>query len=249
MKIVFMGTPEFAIPSLDSLIKNNFEVILVVTQPDRYQGRKRNIIYSPVKKYALDNNLAIIQPVKIKESVDFIIEQKPDLIITAAYGQILPRKLLDNVKAINVHGSLLPKYRGGAPIQYSLFDGLEETGVTIMDMAYKMDSGDIIKQGIVKIDELDNYGTLSDKLASLGAKLLIDVLNNNYPRIKQDENLVTFAYTLKRSDEFLDFNNSSGDNINRLRGLLPNIGASFEINDTILKIYNAKNSDIISNTP
>lgn len=249
MKIVFMGTPEFAIPSLEKLVESKYEIILVVTQPDRTQGRKREVIYSPVKTYALKNNLKIAQPFKIAEITDEIIELNPDLIITAAYGQILPKKLINAIPAINVHGSLLPSYRGGAPIQYALFDGLEETGVTIMDMAYKMDSGDIIKQESLKITLEDNYYTLSEKLAVLGANLLLDVLSNNYNRVKQDESKVTFAYTLKRADEFLDFNKPAIQNINRLRGLLPNIGASMRVNGTILKIYNAINSDIISNTP
>lgn len=245
MKIIFMGTPKFAVPSLKRLIEENFEIVAVLTQPDKVQGRRREIIYSPVKEFALKNNLKVLQPVKIKDFTEEILSLNADLIVTAAYGQILPKDLLDNIKAINVHGSLLPAYRGGAPIQYSLFDGLDKTGVTIMDMAFKMDSGDIIKKGEVDILESDNYETLSDKLSLVGADLLIDVLNNDYPRIKQDESLVTFAYTLKREDEFLDFYKSGDSVINRLRGLMPEPGASFIINETTIKVFNIKKSDII----
>src|SRR5690554_6124820 len=222
LKIVFMGTPEFAVPSLKKLIEENFEVVLVVIQPDKVQGRNKKIIYSPVKEFALKNNLEVFQPKNIKEEYQTIIETNADLIVTAAYGQILPKELLDQIPAINVHGSILPKYRGGAPIQYALFDGLKQTGVTIMDMAFKMDSGDIILQESIDILKEDNYETLSLRLSHLGARLLIDALKNDYPRIKQNENEVTFAYTLKREDEFLDvYNNNSLNLINRLKGLMP----------------------------
>lgn len=246
-KLIFMGTPEFAVPVLDKLVKNGYEIALVVTQPDKVQGRRKEVIYSPVKKYALANDLKLIQPFKISDSLEELYAINADLIITAAYGQILPKALLDNIKAINVHGSLLPAYRGGAPIQYALFDGLDKTGVTIMDMAFKMDSGDIILKGEVDILDDDNYETLSEKLSYVGADLLIDALKNDYPRIKQDEDLVTFAYTLKREDEFLDFyNNSSRELINRLRGLMPEPGASIKIGEIIYKVYNIEKSDIIN---
>src|SRR5690554_4496287 len=246
MKIVFMGTPSFAVPSLKKLIENNFEVVLVVTQPDKVQGRRQKVTYSKVKEFALENNLEVFQPENIKNEYEVILNTKADLIVTAAYGQILPKELLDQMPAINVHGSLLPKYRGGAPIQYALFDGLDKTGVTIMDMAFKMDSGDIILQGEVEILDSDNYETLSDKLSIVGADLLIKVLNGNYPRTKQVESEVTFAYTLKREDEFLDVYNYSATNlINRLKGLMPEPAASIEINNTNYKVYNLEKSDII----
>ena len=246
LKIVFMGTPEFAVPSLEKLIENNFEVVLVVIQPDKVQGRNKKIIYSPVKEFALKNNLEVFQPKNIKEEYQTIIETNADLIVTAAYGQILPKELLDQIPAINVHGSLLPKYRGGAPIQYALFDGLNKTGVTIMDMAFKMDSGDIILQESVEILDSDNYETLSNKLSVVGANLLIKVLKGNYPRIKQNEDEVTFAFTLKREDEFLDvYNNSYKQIINRLRGLMPDPAATININNIDYKVYNIEKSDII----
>lgn len=245
MKIIFMGTPEFSVPVLQKLIDNNFEILMVVTQPDRVQGRKKEIIYSPVKKLALENNLNIYQPVKIKTELDPILNVGADLIITAAYGQILPKILLDKIPAINVHGSLLPKYRGGAPIQYAIFDGIDKTGITIMDMALKMDSGDIILKGEVEIKEDDNYETLSEKMSYVGADLLIKVLKGNYERIKQNEDEVTFAYTLKREDEFLDFYSSNRNVLNHLRGLSPEPGASIKINEEIYKVYKMQKSDII----
>lgn len=164
---------------------------------------------------------------------------------------MLPKLLLDEVTSINVHGSLLPKYRGGAPIQYALFDGLEETGISIMYMKMKMDSGDIIKQEKLKIDETDNYESLSNKLSYLGSDLLIDVLNkyklkeiSSYP---QDEKEITYAYNLTREDEIIDFNLTTKEIINKIRGLSPNIGGSFKIENTIVKVFLAQESDIINN--
>ncbi|MDY0338472.1 MAG: methionyl-tRNA formyltransferase [Acholeplasmataceae bacterium] len=248
MKIVFFGTPEFAVPSL-KMLHENHEVLLVVTQPDHTVGRKKQIVKSPVKIYAECVNLPIFQPEKIKQEDQRIIDLKPDLIITAAYGQMLPNRLLKNVKALNVHGSLLPKYRGGAPIQYALFDGLKETGVTVMYMAEKMDSGDIIKQEKVLIDPSDNYKTLMLKMSFVGANLLKSVLEDMkqgiFHRVSQNEDEVSFAYTIKRDDEWLDFNDTATNILNRIRGLSPEPGASTYINGKIVKFYQAKISDII----
>ena len=162
---------------------------------------------------------------------------------------MLPKKLLDQVKAINVHGSLLPRYRGGAPIQYALFDGLTETGVTIMYMAYQMDSGDVIKQEAIPIEPKDNYQSLSIKLSYLGARLLNEVLEdvnqNKIERKPQDINQVSFAYTLKQIDEWISFKQTSEQIINRIRGLSPDIGATAFIKNATLKFYQAQKSDII----
>jgi len=248
MKIVFFGTPEFAVPSL-KMLHENHEILLVVTQPDHTVGRKKQIVKSPVKIYAECVNLPIFQPEKIKQEDQRIIDLKPDLIITAAYGQMLPNRLLKNVKALNVHGSLLPKYRGGAPIQYALFDGLKETGVTVMYMAEKMDSGDIIKQEKVLIDPSDNYKTLMLKMSFVGANLLKSVLEDMkqgiFHRVSQNKDEVSFAYTIKRDDEWLDFNDTATNILNRIRGLSPEPGASTYINGKIVKFYQAKISDII----
>ncbi|WP_035358333.1 methionyl-tRNA formyltransferase [Acholeplasma equifetale] len=251
--IVFMGTPAFAKPILEMLIEKKYPVGLVVTQPDKVVGRKKELEMSEVKKVALEHGIEVFQPIKIKDSYQYILDKKPKLLITAAYGQILPKALLEQVKAINVHGSLLPKYRGGAPIQYALFNGETKTGITLMEMVYKMDAGDMIEQVIVDIDPKDNYGTLSAKLSIAGRDLLEkridDILNGTYEKIQQDESQVTFAYTLKFEDERLKFFESSEWNINRLRGLMPNIGAHFMIDNTLVKVFDMEESDIISLRP
>lgn len=224
LNVVFMGTPEFAVPVLEKLIETT-NVKLVVTQPDAYVGRKKILTPSPIKIKALENNIEVFTPNKIKEDYNRILEIKPDIIITCAYGQIIPKILLDlpKHKCINVHASLLPKYRGGAPIHASLLNGDEYTGITIMYMDVGMDDGNIITQEKIKIDINDNINTLSNKLSILGANLLIktlpSILNNTCDNIKQDENKVTFAYIIKRKDEQLDFNNNYNDIYNKVRAL------------------------------
>jgi len=224
LKVVFMGTPEFAVPVLDTLIKNT-NVVLVVTQPDAYVGRKKVLTPCPVKVKAIENNIEVFSPNKIREDYQKIIDIKPDIIITCAYGQIIPKILLDlpKYKCINVHASLLPKYRGGAPIHASIINGDDETGITIMYMDEGMDDGNIIKQESIKIEENDNINTLSDKLSNLGAELLIktlpSILDGTCDNIKQDENFVTFAYTIKRQDEIINFNDSYRNIFNKVRAL------------------------------
>jgi len=248
MKIVFMGTPLFAVEVLEMLIKEH-DVCLVVTQPDKITGRKKVLTPPVVKEVALKHGIEVFQPANIKNDYQRIIDLKPDFMITAAYGQILPKALLDEVKAINVHGSLLPKYRGGAPIQYALFNGDQKTGVTIMYMAFKMDSGDIIKQETLDIKKDDDTLSLTKRLSTLGTKLLKEVLEDISQGIihreKQDENLVTFSPTLSYQDEFLSFNQKSEDIINKVKGLSPEPGAHAFINDMKIKIYKVENSDII----
>ncbi len=224
LKVVFMGTPEFACPVLETLIKNT-NVVLVVTQPDAYIGRKKILTPSPIKSLALENNIEVFTPNNIKENYETIINSKPDIIITCAYGQIIPKILLDlpTYKCINVHASLLPHYRGGAPIHASILNGDDETGITIMYMAEGMDDGDIIKEESIKILDTDNITTLSDKLSTLGAKLLIEtlpsILDGTCKSIKQDINKVSFAYIIKRKDEIIDFNKSYKEIFNKVRAL------------------------------
>lgn len=224
LKVVFMGTPEFACPVLETLIKNT-NVVLVVTQPDAYIGRKKILTPSPIKSLALENNIEVFTPHNIKEDYEIIINAKPDIIITCAYGQIIPKILLDlpKYKCVNVHASLLPKYRGGAPIHASILNGDDETGITIMYMAEGMDDGDIIKEESIKILDTDNITTLSDKLSNLGAKLLIDtlpsILDGTCKSIKQDINKISFAYIIKRKDEIIDFNKSYKEIFNKVRAL------------------------------
>lgn len=250
MKIIFMGTPTFAVPILD-MLHANYDVLMVVTQPDKPVGRKKILTASPVKQRAQSLSIPLFQPEKLKDDYRKLIDLDADLIITAAYGQMLPEALLNHYKAINVHGSLLPKYRGGAPIQYALFDGLKETGITIMYMVYKMDAGDIIKQESICIDDDDNYQTLSIRLSHVGAKLLHEVLelykvNHSIEAIPQQEDAVTFAKTLKPKDEIVSFHQSTDQVINRVRGLTPEPGATAFIKNTPLKFFRVIKSDIIN---
>ncbi len=248
MKIVFMGTPLFACEVLEMLIKEH-EVLLVVTQPDKKVGRKKILTPSLVKKIANSHDIEVFQPQSIKKDYKRILELKPDLLISAAYGQILPKALLDEVTALNVHGSLLPKYRGGAPIQYALFNGDDQTGVTIMYMEFVMDSGPIIKQKALKIEPDDDYLSLTKKLSTLGTNLLSDVLkdikNNKIESIAQKDDEVTFSPTLKPSDEYISFDRPTHEIINHIRGLSPEPGGYAIINGSKIKIYKAQKSDII----
>ncbi len=244
-RVVFMGTPEFSLKVLESLIENT-NVVLVVSQPDSYVGRHHELKYTPVKELALKHNIEVFQPVKIREDYERILDVKPDIIITCAYGQIIPKILLDTpkYKAINVHASLLPKLRGGSPLHKCLIDGYTETGITIMYMDAQMDSGDIIKQRSIKITDEDNVGTIHDKLSVLGSELLIETLpsifNGTNDRIKQDESEVTFAYNIKREEEKIDFNKTARDVFNQVRGLYPFPVAYTVINNEIVKICECK---------
>lgn len=226
LKVVFMGTPEFAVPVLKKLIENTC-VELVVSQPDAYVGRKKVLTPSPVKRVALENGIEVFTPNKIREDYDKILKINPDIIITCAYGQIIPKVLLDlpKYKCVNVHASLLPKYRGGAPIHASILNGDDYTGITIMYMAEGMDDGNIIKQQKIKIELEDNINTLSDKLSVLGADLLIEtlpsILDGTCENIEQNKDEVTFAYTIKRESEIIDFNNDYVDIYNKVRALVP----------------------------
>ena len=205
MRIVYMGTPDFSVLPLEKLTKD-YDIVGVVTQPDKEVGRKKEIKYSPVKEFALKNDLNILQPIKIKEDYQDIINLKPDIIITCAYGQIIPKELLDYPKygCVNIHASLLPKLRGGAPIHKAIIDGYDKTGVTIMYMDEKMDSGDIIYQEEVQINQNDDAGTLFDKLSKLGSDMIIKVLpsiiNKTNKRYKQNEDEVTYAYNSTREE-------------------------------------------------
>ncbi len=248
MRVVFLGTPRFAVPTLEMLIENH-SVLLVVTQPDKPVGRKKILTPSPIKEVALKHGIEVFQPLKLRKNYQKILDLKPDVLITAAYGQMLPKGLIEPIRSLNVHGSLLPKYRGGAPIQYSLFNGDKETGISIMYMEYKMDSGDVIKQEKLPILSSDNYETLTDKLSLIGARLLKSVLedisNDIFERFPQNEDEVTFAYTIKYRDEAVNFEMSSKDLINKVRGLYSEPGAHFEFKGQKVKVYQIKKSDII----
>lgn len=242
MKIVFMGTPDFAVPILEK-INNQHEVILVVTQPDTYNKKKRKYLYSPVKEFALKHNLPLFQPESIKAEKDKILALEVDLIVTAAYGQFVPKALLNHprYKAINVHGSLLPKYRGGAPIQRAIMNGEEKTGISIIYMTPKMDAGDILMKREIPILESDTSDTMFKKLSLLGSEMILEAIDaiekGTVKPEKQDENAVTFAYNLTKEDELLDFQKPAHMVFNQIRGLASNPGAYFQLNGTDIKVY------------
>jgi len=251
IKVIFMGTPTFAVPVLEKLIENT-NVILVVSQPDREKDRKGNILPTPTKQLAIENNIEVYQPTKIKESYEYITSLKPDIIITCAYGQIIPEEILNCPKygCINVHGSLLPKLRGGAPIHHAIINGDNKTGITIMYMDKKMDSGDIISQKEIEILETDILDTLYEKMSLLGANLLIktlpSIIEGTNQRIKQDENEVTFGYNITKEEEKIDFNKKSKDIHNQIRGLSSIPGAYCYLDDKRLKIYLSELTNIKS---
>lgn len=244
IRVVFMGTPDFAVPVLEKLIEHT-NVVLVVSQPDRMVGRKHEIKPTPVKEMAIKHNIPVFQPEKIKEDYEQVRSAKPDLLITCAYGQIIPEAVLQlpRIGAFNVHASLLPKYRGGAPIHHCLINGDEKTGVTIMYMEKKMDAGDIVSQVEYQITKEDNVGTLHEILSQMGAKLLIEtlpsIIEGTNPRTKQDESKVTFAYNIKREEEHLDLKDTGKNIINKIRGLNPWPMANILVNDEEYKILEA----------
>lgn len=244
LKVIFMGTPEFAVPILEALI-DKCNVVMVVSQPDRLKDRKGNILPTSTKLVAIDNNIEVFQPNKIRDEYEKIINCDCDIIITCAYGQIIPDIILNKPRlgCINVHGSLLPKYRGGAPIHWAIINGESETGITIMYMDSKMDSGDIISQRSIKIDDNDNLDSLYNKLSLLGRDLLIDtlpsIIENTNDRIKQDESLVTYGLNIKKEEERIDFNNKAIDVNNLIRGLSSIPGAYCYLDNKRLKIYKA----------
>lgn len=251
INVVFMGTPSFAVPILESLIRE-YNVTLVVCQPDRERDRKGNILYSPCKSLALKNNIEVFQPVKINEDYQRILDKEPDIIITAAYGQIIPSTILNYPRygCINVHGSLLPRLRGGAPIHHAIINGDKETGVTIMYMDKKMDAGDIISQKSTQIDDNIVLDDLYEKLSLVGRDLLMEtlpsIINGTNDRIKQNEDEVTFGFNITKEEEKIDFNNCSFSVHNKIRGLSSIPGAYAIINGKRMKIYLSEKTDEIS---
>ncbi|WP_138414932.1 methionyl-tRNA formyltransferase [Aquibacillus sediminis] len=226
-KIAFMGTPDFAVPILQQLIQDDFEVVVVVTQPDRPKGRKKTLTPPPVKVEAEKHGIPVFQPEKIKHDYQTVLDYQPDIIVTAAFGQILPKPLLEGpiYGCINVHASLLPELRGGAPIHYAILQGKTETGVTIMYMVEQLDAGDMISQVSVPITNDDHVGTLHDKLSQAGAELLHqtlpDLLNGKSERQKQNDEMATYAYNITREQEKINWERPSREIYNHIRGLHP----------------------------
>ena len=250
-RILFMGTPDFAAVSLAALIEAGADIVGVFTQPDKPQGRKRILIPLPVKACALEHSLPVYQPTTLRsdESFGLIERLAPDMIIVAAYGKILPQRVIDYPKygCINVHGSLLPKYRGAAPIQRAIIDGETETGVTIMYMDAGIDTGDMLAKVAVRIEADDDFGSLHDKLAKAGAKLLIGTIeqleNGTAKREKQDDLKSNYAAKIENEDCLLTFDDTAKNVHNRIRGLSPFPLAVVEHNGKALKLVSAEIAD------
>ncbi len=246
MRMVFMGTPSFAVNVLQGLIDNyRDDIVGVVSQPDKLVGRHQVLTPTPIKQLAMKYSIPVIQPEKIRKDFQGVLDLKPDIIITCAYGQIIPKEILDcpRLGCINVHGSLLPKLRGGAPIHKAIIDDYKVTGITIMYMDVGMDTGDMISKVEVPILDSDNLESLHDKLSIAGTKLLLDtlpsILDGTNSREKQNEDDATFAYNIKREEEHIDFTKSSREVFNLIRGLCPIPSANVMLDGNEMKVYNS----------
>ena len=254
IKIVYMGTPMFSVGPLKELV-NNYDVEMVVTQPDKEVGRKRILTPSKVKEFALENGIKVFQPTKTREDYKEILDVNPDLIVTCAYGQIIPKEIIDLPKygCINIHASLLPEYRGGAPIHHAVIDGKDKTGITIMYMNEKMDEGDILYQKEIDILDSDNTSSMFDKLSVLGSEMIKEfipkLLNREITPIKQDESKATYAYNISKEDEKIDFNDSSRNVFNKIRGLSDIPGGYAFLDDKRVKIFKSRIGDNTKGNP
>lgn len=253
MKIAFFGTPEFAVPCLDILIHSGHEIKLVVTQPDRPAGRKHEVLPTPVKLLALKHSLPVMQPEKVK-SPEFLAEYKKmdlDLNIIIAFGQILPDELIYHPvnHSINIHASLLPKYRGAAPINWAVMNGDRNTGITYQFIEHKLDAGDIIHTEKIRIKETDTAVTIHDRLSKLSAETVLKVIesvqNKTNTRSKQDETEASYVTLLKKEDGKISFSQPAGKIVNKVRGLLPWPAAYCTLDNKILKILSAGPADCV----
>ena len=245
MKIVFMGTPDFSIPSLKSVYKSNHELAAVVTAPDKERGRGRKITFTPVKQFAVDHNLPVYQPEKLKGNIEFVDQMNelhPDLFVVVAF-RILPKGVFNIPKfgSFNLHGSYLPKYRGAAPIQWALINGESETGLTTFKLAEKVDTGNIYLQEKIEIFPADNFETLHDRMSLLGADLVLRTIelieSGNYELKQQDDSIASSAPKITREICKIDWNKTALEIHNLVRGLSPHPAAFFNYNDKVLKIY------------
>ncbi len=255
MRVIFMGTPDFAVPVLEAIIQAGHTVIGVYTQPDKPKGRGKSMQYTPVKEKALEHQIPVYQPVRVREPevIEEIRNLQPDIIIVVAFGQILPEELLaiPPYGCVNVHASLLPKYRGAAPIQRVIMDGEKESGVTTMYMAKGLDTGDMIEQLVVPIDAKETGGSYHDKLAEAGARLCISTMEKieagTAPRIPQDDSRSCYAHMLKKSMGELDFEQPAEVLERLVRGLNPWPSAYTQLQGKNLKIYEADVVEIPEN--
>jgi len=248
MKIAFLGSAHFAVPALEALIKSKYELVCVVTQPDKHKGRHLQLAATDIKSTALLAKLRIFQPENInsKESVKFLKSLDADFFVIAAYGQILSQEVLDipAVMPVNIHASLLPRYRGAAPINWAIINGDKKTGVTIIFVTLKMDSGPVIMQKEIKIEDKDTAASLEEKLSKCGAGLLMEALavidSRNYRLTEQDEDKVVYAPKLKKETGLIDWNNPAVDIHNQIRGVIPWPGAFTSYRKKLLKIFQAQ---------
>mgnify|MGYP005846078237 FL=1 len=248
MKIIFMGTPQFAIPSLKAIYESKHQLLAVVTTPDKERGRGRKITFTAVKQFAIDNNISVYQPEKLKGNQEFAEQMKalqPDLFVVVAF-RILPREIFEIPKfgSFNLHASLLPKYRGAAPIQWALINGETETGLTTFKLAEKVDTGNIYLQEKVPIYPEDNFGALHDRLSELGADVVLRTIemieSGNYQLLQQDGSLASPAPKITKEICRIDWNKSAEEIHNLVRGLSPHPAAFFVMNDKTYKVYKTR---------
>ncbi len=255
--VIFLGTPQFGATVLEGLIKAGYHILAVVTQPDKKVGRKQKVVHSPVKEVALANDLPLYQPVRLSKSaeLDELLQLDADFIITAAFGQFLPTKFLKSAKiaAVNVHGSLLPKYRGGAPIQYAVRNGDAETGVTIMEMVKEMDAGDMYAQASLPIRPDETSGEVFEELAPLGRDLLLETLpkiaSGEIVKKPQDPSQVVFSPTISKAEERISLKLTAKEAKDLIRALNPDPGAYLVIKGQRLKVWKAEVADDNTSLP
>ena len=251
MNIVFMGTPEFAVPALEALHSKGYDISLVITQKDKRRGRGKKLLPTPVKEKALELGLEVYQPDSVngEDTIDRLKEINPDVIVVVAFGQILKKDLLNIPKygCLNIHASILPKYRGAAPINWAIINGEKETGITIMEMDEGLDTGDILKVERIPIEKDDDSISIHDKLSHLGAKLIIQVLEEmrmgKIEKTPQNHELSSYAPMLSKETGRIDWNNNGNNIINLIKGLKPWPSAYFIYNGDSIKIHKARMED------
>lgn len=253
LKVIFMGTPEISAKVFEAMINDGYQFVALIAQPDRPVGRKGELEKVPTKKVAEKYNIPVFQPIKIRKEYDFVKELNPDVIITLAYGQIVPQGLLDIPKygCLNLHGSLLPKYRGAAPIQYALINGDKVTGMTLMEMVAAMDAGKMYAKEEVIIDEDDNSTSLFEKMGDAATRLILkalpDYIDGKLEGIEQDESLVSFCPSIKPEEEKLDLSKNINSVLGWIKGLSDHPGAYLMLEGKKIKIYKAKIANIDEN--
>jgi len=245
MNILFMGTPNIAINTLERVLNSKYNLVGIVSQPDKFVDRKKELKFTPTKKFGIANNIKVFQPKKIIDIYDELKKINLDLIVTCAYGQIVPEKILNLPKfgCVNLHASILPKCRGGAPIHWTIMNGEKETGISLMFMEKEMDTGDVITIKKIRIEKNETYDSLYKKLSILAGDTIMEnlenIFNNNIDPIKQDNDLATYCYNIKKENEKIDWNKNGEKISNHIRGLSSNPGAFSILNNKIVKFYDA----------